>query len=196
MLTNAQGDESLDPEDGDDRMPSANGKTALLGIASAVLFGVGLLFSEAVGEVALDIDLKPFFVPYLLIAIWRYGLTTLSVAVGAGFAEGFMDVFEGYELDDPIGFLGYVIGFTAFGWYLDRVANNPESSRSLVIGAILGAFIQALFEGFAFFLFESSSGLYEAVLSVLGNTVTHGFVLGAIPLVIIYPWLNHRIRAG
>ncbi|MFB6301180.1 MAG: hypothetical protein ABEH65_13075 [Halobacteriales archaeon] len=176
-------------------MPGTTRRVALLGIASAFLFGVGLLVSEEVGEVALDIDLKPFFLPYLLIATCRYGLPTLSIGLGAALAEGFLDVFEGYELDDPIGFLGYVIGFTAFGWYLNKIADDPENPRSLTIGATLGAFVQAVFEGFAFLLFESGSGPYETILSVLGNTAAHGVVLGAVPLVITYPLFKNQIKS-
>ena len=101
--------------------------TALLGVASAVLFITGLLVSESFGEFALDIDLKPFFLPYLLIALSRYGIPTLSVSLGGAIGEGILDVFEDYELDDPIGFLGYVLGFTAFGWYLRSVADDPRA---------------------------------------------------------------------
>ena len=162
---------------------TSNERIAAFGAASAVLFGVGLLVSESVGEVALDVDLKPFFLPYLLIVVARYGLPTLSIGLGAATAEGFLDVFEGYELDDPVGFLGYVIGFTVFGWYLEKVAADPESSRSLTVGAVLGALVQASFEGAAFFLFDPAVGFSDPAVSVVGNTVTHGVLLGAVPLV-------------
>ncbi|RLM57242.1 hypothetical protein DVK02_05530 [Halobellus sp. Atlit-31R] len=174
-------------------MPSETVKTAFLGVASALLFVSGLLVTEAVGEVALDVDLKPFFLPYLLIALARYGVPTLSIGLGAGIGEGLLDVFEGYELDDPIGFLGYVLGFTVFGWYLNEIADDPTAVRSLSVGAILGAFVQALFEGFAFFIFGSTAGLSQALLSVVGNTATHGVVLGAIPLVLLYPVVRERV---
>jgi hypothetical protein len=32
--------------------------------------------------------------------------------------------------------------------------------------------------------------------SVVGNTVTHGVVLGAIPLVVLYPWLEPLVTGG
>lgn len=183
MVTGDESGGSPDPGAFAESSPTRNGRIAAFGAASAVLFGVGLLVSESVGEVALDVDLKPFFLPYLLIVVARYGLPTLSIGLGAATAEGFLDVFEGYELDDPVGFLGYVIGFTVFGWYLDKVAADPASARSLTVGAVLGALVQASFEGAAFFLFDPAVGLSEPAVSVVGNTVTHGLLLGAVPLV-------------
>jgi hypothetical protein len=184
--------ESSDWNSNQDESPAPAVMTALLGVASAVLFMTGLLVSESFGEFALDIDLKPFFLPYLLIALSRYGIPTLSVGLGGAIGEGILDVFEGYELDDPIGFLGYVLGFTAFGWYLKSVADDPRAPLSLTVGAVLGAFVQAVFEGIAFFIFEASADPLNAVLSVAGNTVAHGVVLGAVPLVIILPYIRER----
>jgi hypothetical protein len=181
--------ESLEP----DEPPAPPVMTALLGVASAVLFMGGLLISETFGELALDVDLKPFFLPYLLIALSRYGLSTLSVGLGGAIGEGILDVFEGYELDDPIGFLGYILGFVAFGWYLESVADDPRAPLSLTVGAVLGAFVQAVLEGIAFFIFEASASPLDTALSVAGNTVTHGVVLGAVPLIIILPYLRERI---
>jgi hypothetical protein len=173
--------------------PDSTVKTVLLGVASAVLFGLGLLVTESVGEIALDVDLKPFFIPYLLIALARFGIPTVSIGLGGAIGEGVLDVFEGYELDDPIGFIGYVIGFVAFGWYLNEVADDPTTPTSLMIGAMLGAFVQAVFEGFAFFVFQASAGPLDAVLHVGGNTVTHGILLGGIPLVLLLPLLRDRV---
>lgn len=164
-------------------------RLAGVGCLSALLFAAGLLLTEAPGELALDVDLKPFFVPYLLIAAMRYGLPTLSVGLGAAMGEGVLDIVEGYELDDPIGFIGYVVGFTLFGWYLHRVADDPTARRAQVTAAVLGALAQAAFEGLAFVLFATDAHTLDAVASVLGNTLTHGVVLGAIPLVWLYPWL-------
>lgn len=110
----------------------------LLGVASALFFGGGLIITESFSEFAHDIDLKPFFILYLLIAFSRYGLPTLSIALSGAIGEGVLDVFEGYEMDDPIGFIGYVIGFIAFGWYLNEIAEDPTTARSLSIAAILG----------------------------------------------------------
>ncbi|MFB6308087.1 MAG: hypothetical protein ABEH35_02045 [Haloarculaceae archaeon] len=184
-------DDTIDAGRGE-QAPTANGTSLKYGIASAFLFGIGCLASESIGELVLDVDLKPFFLPYLLITLPRYGIPTLTTGLGAAIGEGALDVFEGYELDDPIGFLGYVIGFTAFGWYLSEVADDPTSARSLTVAAAFGAFVQALFEGFAFLVFEASSGPTAAVISVLGNTVTHGVVLGAVPLVALYSHVHER----
>lgn len=167
-------------------------RSILLGLASAILFALGLLITESVGEVVIDVDLKPFFIPYLLIAVARSGIPTLSVGLGAAIGEGVLDIFEGYELDDPVGFIGYVAGFNVFGWYLHEIADNPSSKRSLTIGAVLGAFVQALFEGIAFLTFGATAGGFGATISVLGNTITHGLVLGALPLIVLLPRLRRR----
>ena len=166
-----------------------------MGCLSALLFAAGLLITEAPGELALDVDLKPFFLPYLLIAAMRYGMPTLSVGLGAALGEGVLDIVEGYELDDPIGFIGYVVGFTLFGWYLHRVAPDPTARRAQVTAAVLGALAQAAFEGLAFVLFATDADTLDAVTSVLGNTLTHGVLLGAIPLVWLYPWLAPSLDA-
>jgi hypothetical protein len=175
-----------------DREPSTTVVTVLLGVAGAVLFAAGLLVTESLGEVAVDVDLKPFFLPYLLIAGARYGLQTMSVGLGAAIGEGVLDIFEGYELDDPIGFIGYVVGFLTFGWYLHNVAEDPTSARSMSVAALLGAFVQACFEAAAFLAFDAA-GVRGAVVSVLGNTLTHGLLLGAIPLVVLAPVYRERI---
>ena len=167
-----------------------------VGLLSALLFTAGLLVTEAPGELALDVDLKPFFLPYLLIAAVRYGLPTLSAGLGAAMGEGVLDLVEGYELDDPIGFIGYVVGFTLFGWYLHRAAADPTARRAQVTAAVLGAFGQAVFEGLAFFLFATTIDPLDVVLSVAGNTVTHGIVLGAVPFVALYPWLAAYVERG
>jgi hypothetical protein len=158
-----------------------------IGVVSCLLFIAGLLLTEAPGEVATDVDLKPFFLVYLLVAVCRFGFPTLSAGLGAAVGEGVLDVFEGYELDDPIGFIGYVVGFTVFGWYLHRVAGDPSDGRAQVVAAVLGAFAQAFAEGVAFLAIDADAGVTAAAVSVGGNTVTHGVVLGAIPLVLLYP---------
>jgi hypothetical protein len=158
-----------------------------IGVLSGLLFAAGLLITEAPGEIATDVDLKPFFLVYLLVAVCRYGVPTLAAGLGAAVGEGVLDVFEGYELDDPIGFIGYVVGFTVFGWYLHRIAEDPSDRRAQVVAAVLGAFAQALAEGLAFLAIDTDAGVMAAAVSVGGNTVTHGIVLGAIPLVLLYP---------
>lgn len=169
-------------------------KYLLLAALSAVVFGSGLVVSESVGEIAVDVDLKPFFLPYLLIAFLPFGVPTLAVGLGAALGEGFLDVYEGYELDDPFGFLGYVLGFLAFGWYLREFATDPTDRRSQAMAAVFGALLQALFEGFAFVVFDSTATVVDAVVSVMGNTVTHGILLGAVPLIVLYPALKSQVE--
>ena len=154
---------------------------------------LALVVTESFGEVAVDVDLKPFFLPYLMLATVRYGLPALSIGLGAALGEGVLDIFEGYELDDPIGFIGYVVGFMAFSWYLREVVSDPTRTRSQVVAAILGGFVQAVFEGAAFLAFAPAAGVEQAVVSVLGNTVTHGLLLGAIPLVALLSALRPRL---
>lgn len=166
-----------------------------LGTLSAVCFAAGLALTEAPGEVAVDIDLKPFVIPYLLIALSRYGIPTLAIGFGGAVGEGILDIFEGYELDDPVGFLGYVLGFTVFGRYLEW-RSDPPTAGTLSVGAVLGAFVQAVFEGIAFFIFRPSSGAGDALLSIIGNTVSHGVILGAIPLVALFPVLRRRLATA
>jgi hypothetical protein len=187
-------DHSVAPPSPDTRTETRGPKSvAALGLASAVLFGLGLVVTESVGEVAVDVDLKPFFIPYLLVMVTRFGIPTLSIGVGAAIGEGLLDIVEGYELDDPVGFLGYVIGFIVFGWYLSEVADDPTATRSVAAAAVLGAFVQASFEGVAFLVFEAATPT-EAAVSILGNTVTHGALLGAVPLVVVVSSFAERLE--
>jgi hypothetical protein len=174
-----------------DRTGNSGVLVALLGV-SAALFFVASVVTEGFGELALDVDFKLFFLLYVLLAAVPYGLATLSVAIGGAMGEGAYDVIEGYELDDPFGFVGYVLGFVTFGWILHQVAPDPSDRRWQALAAVTGALIQATFEGVAF-LILGDVNVGGAVLSVLGNTVTHGVVLGAVPLVVCYPVLNERI---
>jgi hypothetical protein len=155
-------------------------------LLGAVLFGVGVSVAELQGELGLDVDLKPFFVVYLPVAVFAFGAPTLALGLGAAMGEGAHDIAEGYEPDEPLGFVGFVVGFALFGYILHRVAPDPTDRRYQVGAAVLAGFVQAVFEGFAF-LFDRGFTATEAVISVAGNTVTHGLVLGAIPLVLLYP---------
>ena len=106
--------------------------------AGATLFAAGLLVTEGLGEVALDVDFKPFVIPYLLLTVFPYGMSTLAVGTGAAVGEGLLDVVEGYEFDDPFGFVGYVAGFAAFGWVVHRVAPDPTDRRWQLAAALVG----------------------------------------------------------
>jgi hypothetical protein len=174
--------------------PGSLKRNAAFAAASAVLFALGLLVTESFGEVAVDVDLKPFFLPYMLIFAARAAIPTLSIGLGAALGEGVLDVFEGYELDDPIGFIGYVVGFSTFGWYLHDVAEDPTRPRALAVGATLGAFVQAVFEAVAYLAIDETATATDAAVSALGNTVTHGLLLGALPLVVFLPLVQQRLR--
>jgi hypothetical protein len=157
---------------------------------TAVLFAGGLLITERFGEYFVDVDFKPFFVVYVLLALLPWGRPSVSIGFGAALGEGFLDLIEGYEFDDPFGFVGYVVGFTIAGWIFREEANNYVK---LTVGAILGAFIQALFEGVALVLIEGEA-LEAAIISVIGNTITHGILLGIIPLIPCVEALYGRVE--
>lgn len=161
-------------------------RLSVLLVVGAVVFAVGVAIAELGGELGSDIDLKPFFLLYLLVGIVGFGGPTLALGLGAAMGEGLHDLFEGYEPDEPLGFVGYVVGFAVFGWLLHRVAPDPGDRRYQVLAAVLAALVQAAFEGVAF-LFQRDFAPAEALLSVAGNTLTHGVVLGAVPFLALYP---------
>ncbi|RRJ29499.1 hypothetical protein [Halocatena pleomorpha] len=154
--------------------------TKLIVIAgiTAVLFVGGLLITERFGEYFVDVDFKPFFIVYVVLALVPWGRPTVAIGVGAALGEGFLDLIEGYEFDDPFGFVGYLVGFTVAGWFF---RNDPTNRFKLATGAIVGAFVQASFEASAFVLIEREA-MEAAFVSLIGNTITHGIILGIIPL--------------
>ncbi|WP_435064069.1 hypothetical protein [Halobaculum sp. EA56] len=167
------------------------GRVLLYAVVSAVLFVVGLLPAESVGELGVDVDLKPFVLPYLVIATARFDERTLAASAGAAVGEGTLDLLEGFELDDPFGFVGYLVGFLVFGWVLQEVAPDADDRRWQVAACVCGALAQAVFEGTAFYLLSGAT-VTEAAISVAGNTVTHGLLLGAIPFLMLAPVVRGR----
>lgn len=156
---------------------------------TAVLFAGGLTLTEF-AELGLDIDFKPFFVVYAVIVFVPWGTPTVAAALGATLAEGTLDIVEGAAADDPFGWVGYFLGFTAAGWIF---GDDTSTTSKLALGAVVGAFVQYAVEGLYLFaigaepgtLFgtEFSGALVIYAVSVIGNTVTHGVILGAIPLI-------------
>ena len=67
--------------------------TTLITLAgmTAVLFLGGLGITEAIGEIPLDIDWKPFFIIYAIIYFVPWGTPTVAVAVGGGLGEAIGD---------------------------------------------------------------------------------------------------------
>lgn len=161
---------------------------------SAVLFVGGLLLTEFAGvpEFFGDTDFKPFFLAYLLAALLPYGAATLSVGFGMALGEGILDVVEGYAADDPFGFVGYVVGLWAFAYVLHELG-DPDNRLHMSVAAIVGAFVQIAIEGVAYLLIDGETLAFYAI-NVFGNTVTHGVVLGFVPLLFVYPLLHGRLE--
>lgn len=177
--------------------------SALVVIAglTAVLFAGGLVLSEAPGELGLDIDWKPFFVVYAVLIFVPWGTPTIAAAVGATIAEGFLDIVEGAEADDPFGWLGYALGFTVAGYIMN---NETSNTAKMAIGATVGAFVQYAIEGLFLFVIGSEPGAVLGLsvggaaaiyaVAVVGNTITHGVILGAIPLIPTVNTLDGRMQ--
>ncbi|MEO0983005.1 MAG: ATP-binding cassette domain-containing protein [Pseudomonadota bacterium] len=164
--------------------------TAVLGV-TAVLFFLCLLPFELIPEIPVDIDSKPFFVPLALCALLPSGRIGLAIGLGVALGEGLRDLMEGYELDDPIGFFGYIAGF----WAASALYSVTAASRwSLVVGAVLCAAIQAAIEASSFLIF-GAEGWTITVESAIGNTITHGVIWGAAPLLFLVPALEGKFES-
>lgn len=169
---------------------SSPAKLIVLAVLSAVLFFLSLVPLEAIPEIPVDIDQKAFFIPLVLIALLPKGAPTVAIALGAALGEGIRDLMEGYELDDPIGFVAYVIAFTIAGYV---IGGQPRSWLRLTLASVVAGFVQAAIEASSFLIF-GEEGLRVTIISALGNTVTHGIIGGAIPLLILVPLLHGRIE--
>ena len=156
---------------------------------TAVLFAGALAIGEGLGEIPPDIDWKAFFVVYTVIVFVPWGTPTIAAAIGATIAEGILDFFEGIEPDEPFGWTGYVIGFTVAGYFM----KNPDNKVKLASGAVLGAFVQFAIEGLVFIVVEGEA-LSVYLTALVGNTITHGIVLGAIPLIPVVAALRGRME--
>lgn len=157
---------------------------------SAVLFFLALLPLELIPEIPVDIDMKPFFIPLILVALLPVGRATLAVGLGVALGEGLRDLMEGYELDDPFGFVGYIVAFVIAGYV---IAARPLNRALLALGAIVCGGVQAAFEAGTFLLFGEES-VPVALTSLLGNTLTHGVLWGALPLMYFAPRLHGRFE--
>lgn len=156
---------------------------------TAVLFAGALAIGEGLGEIPPDIDWKAFFVVYTVIVFVPWGTPTIAAAAGATIAEGILDFFEGIAPDEPFGWAGYVIGFTVAGYFM----KNPSDTAKLAIGAVVGAFIQFAIEGLSLVLISGDA--WTVYLTALaGNTITHGIILGAIPLIPTVSALRGRME--
>ena len=165
-------------------------KVMVVSALVAVLFFFGLLVAERIPEIPVDIDFKPFFIPFLFLALLPRGLPSLGVAVGAAIGEGIGDVLEGYEIDDPIGFVGYVVGFVVAAYL---IKGQPLSWVRVGLACIAGAGVQAVIEASSFLIF-GEEGLTVTATTAAGNTVTHGIVMGAIITIPLVRVLHGRIE--
>lgn len=165
--------------------------TSLVVIAglTAVLFAGALAIGEGLGEIPPDIDWKAFFVVYTVIVFVPWGTPTIAAAAGATLAEGILDFFEGMEPDEPFGWAGYLVGFIVAGYFM----KDPSNKVKLTIGAVLGAFIQFAIEGLSLVVI-SDDAVSVYLMSLAGNTVTHGIILGALPLIPVVSALSGRMQ--
>lgn len=164
-------------------------KLTVLTVLSAVIFFLGLTLFEAIPEIPVDVDFKPFFIPMSLVALVPKGWPLFAVSLGGMLGEFLRDLLEGYEIDDPIGAVGYVVGFFAAGYLI----GNPLNKIRVAIAAVVAAFLHAAIEATAFLLFSKETA-YVAFWSGIGNTITDGIILGAIPTPFIVPQLYGRVE--
>lgn len=170
--------------------PIAPSRFVMLIGVTAVLFFLGLLPLEAIPEIPVDIDSKPFFIPLVLVALLPGGRVGIAIGLGVALGEFLRDMMEGYELDDPIGFVGYFIAFALTSTLFSR----QRPTRFTVLAAsVFCAFVQAAIEASSFLLFGTESlGIF--IQSTLGNTLLHGIVWGAIPAFFLVPRLHGRFE--
>jgi hypothetical protein len=118
------------------------------------------------------------------------GAPTLAVALGAALGELLRDMLEGYEIDDPIGTIGYVVGFVLAGYV---VGNRPFGKTRLIAAGAVSGLVHAVIEASSFLLFSKET-MGIAIWSAVGNTITDGIIMGAIPLLFLVPRLHGRIE--
>jgi hypothetical protein len=165
-------------------------KLTVITVLCSVLFFLSLTVLEAIPEIPVDIDFKPFFIPLAFAALVPTGAPVVAAALGATLGEFLRDLLEGYEIDDPIGAIGYVVAFTIAGY---MVGNRPLGKVRLFVAALVAGAVQAVFEAATFLLFGEETW-NVALWSGIGNTITHGLVMGAFPLMMIMPQLYGRIE--
>ncbi len=183
---NAQGSATAAPSGG---QPTAS-KAMVVAALVAVLFFFGLLIFERIPEIPVDIDFKPFFIPFVFLALLPRGLPTFAIPLGAAVGEAIGDIIEGYEVDDPFGFAGYFLGFAVAGYLM---SGKPLNWVRISIACLVGSLAQAIIEASAFLVF-GEEGLWITIYSALGNTITHGLILGALVTVPLAYALHGRIE--
>ncbi|MBX6378859.1 MAG: hypothetical protein IRY95_09990, partial [Clostridia bacterium] len=91
---------------------------------------------------------------------------------------GVGDLLEGYEVDDPVGFVGYILALAAAA---RLVEGRPERRLRLLAAGLVAGAVNAVPEAFMMYLLDGVPAL-RAVLSAAGNTAVHGLLLGSLPL--------------
>lgn len=165
-------------------------KAMVVAALVAVLFFFGLMIFERIPEIPVDIDFKPFFIPFLFLALLPRGLPTVAIPLGAAVGEAIGDIIEGYEVDDPFGFAGYFLGFAVAGYLM---SGKPLNWLRVGVACLVGSLVQAILEATAFLVF-GEEGLWITLYSTLGNTITHGIVLGALVTIPLAYALHGRIE--
>lgn len=93
------------------------------------------------------------------------------------------------------------MGFAVAGYIF---GNRPQPAWGLLIlGSVVGAFVQYAIEGLGFLIIAppSEAGLFGItgalaiyIEALIGNTITHGVILGAVLTVILVPLLKGRLE--
>ncbi len=161
-----------------------------MAVLCATIFFLALTILEAVPEIPVDVDAKPFFIPVALAALVPRGRPVVAVAVGAMGGEFMRDMLEGYEIDDALGAVGYLAAFTLAGY---AVGDRPLSKVRLVVATLLAAAVHAVIEASSLLLFDSEL-VGVAVWSAVGNTIGDGVLLGVLPVIGLVPVLYGRIE--
>lgn len=162
----------------------------VVAVMCAVMFFIALTLFEVLPEIPVDIDFKPFFIPLAFVVLLPRGAPVFAAAIGAMLGEFLRDALEGYEIDDPIGAVGYVVGFVAAAYV---VGDRPLSRVRLVVAAAVAGALHAVIEASSFVLFSAETA-WVAIYSGLGNTLADGLVMGALPLVFVVPALHGRLE--
>ncbi|MCI2236912.1 ATP-binding cassette domain-containing protein [Paenibacillus sp. TRM 82003] len=169
---------------------SDSARTTIVAVLCATIFFLALTILEAVPEIPVDIDAKPFFIPVALAVLVPRGKPVFAVAVGAMGGEFMRDMLEGYEIDDALGAVGYLAAFTLAGYV---AGDRPLSRVRLVVATLLAAVVHAVVEASSLLLFDSEL-VSIAVWSAVGNTIGDGVLLGVLPVLGLVPVLYGRIE--
>ena len=167
-------------------------KFIVVTVITAAVYIVGIFFADGfTPEIPVDIDFKSFFIPFTLLALLPVRLMALAIGIGSALGETLYDLtLEGLGPGDPISIIGFIVGFYIAGLIF---GNEQPAYVRLVIGAIVGSAIQWSVEGLGLLIIaDETFGIY--LRGIIGNTITHGIIMGAIPLVILVPLLHGRIE--